>query len=120
MSKRINTVLNGKDIVLLISVPRFYELYKEATGRDLLVIARTLSDSPEMVALVEIAKGIVYAGYYTECQKNKVTPELTKDEIFEAINFNEDNYHISIINQWSKSQNSNGVELGEIASQLSL
>lgn len=117
MSKRINTSLNGKDIVLLVSVPRFYNLYKEVTGKDLLVVSRTIQDNQEMVTLVEVAKGIVYAGYYTECQKNKVTPELTKEEIFEAIDFNEEDYHISIINQWSVSQNSNSVDAGEVTSQ---
>lgn len=117
MSKIINTNINGKEISLLVSIPRFYNLYKEITGKDLLVISRSLGESEEMVTLIEIAKGIVCAGYFTGCQKNKVSPELTKEEIFEFIDFAEDNYHIKIINQWSATQNSNGIELGEVVSQ---
>jgi hypothetical protein len=123
MSKKITTSLNGKELTLYVSVPRFYNLFKEVIGKDLLVMAEQMKESEnhQMVDLIEVAKGIVCAGYFTECQKNKVTPELTKEEIFEAIDFSEENYHIKIINEWSSisTSSSNGVAPKEGMSQLS-
>ena len=117
MSKKITTSLDGKELTLYVTVPRFYNLFKQATGKDLLVMAVLMKGNQEMVDLIEIGKGIVYAGYYTECQRNKTTPIMTKEEIFEAIDFTEDNYHIKIINQWSEVSNSTDVP-GEQNGQL--
>ena len=117
MSKKIITSLDGKELTLYVTVPRFYNLYKQAIGKDLLVMAIAAKENQEMVDLIEVAKGIVYAGYYTECQRNKVTPVMTKEEIFEAIDFSEDNYHIKIINQWSEISNEKN-EPGEQNGQL--
>src|SRR5688572_20071703 len=81
MSKKITVELSGKEIVLNFGVGRFYNLFKEATGKDLL----TFSDNFDTVKLVEVTQGIVYAGYYAECKLNKEQPSFTKEEIFEAI-----------------------------------
>ena len=58
MSKKINVTLLEKEITLNFGVGRFYNLFKEATGKDLL----TFSSDFDTTKLVEVTQGIVYAG----------------------------------------------------------
>jgi len=115
MSKRINVELIGKEIVLNFGVGRFYNLFKEATGKDLL----TFSSDFDTTKLVEVTQGIVYAGYYAECKLNKVTPLFSKDEIFEAILDSDTSFINEVFTKYSDSVRSNGVAPGEVVSQLS-
>lgn len=113
--KRITVELSGKEIVLNFGVGRFYNLFKEATGKDLL----TFSDDFDTTKLVEVTQGIVYAGYYAECKKEKITPLFTKEEIFEAILDSDTSFINDVFVRYSDSVKSNGVAPGEVVSQLS-
>ena len=73
--------LGGKDLVLNFGVNRFYHLFKEGTGHDIL----TFGEGFDISKLVLFAQGFVYASYYSECKLNKTQPEYTKDEIFEMV-----------------------------------
>lgn len=115
MSKKINISLDGKDLVLNFGIARFYNLFKEATGKDLL----TYQSSADTTSLVELVQGIVYGGYYAECKKEKKNPELTKDEIFEAIFDSETSLINEIFTKYIDTVSQNGVAPGEAVSQLS-
>lgn len=114
MSKKINITLQGKDLILNFGVARFYNLFKEATGKDLL----SYKNEEGTVTLVELTQGIVYGGYYAECKKEKITPVFTKDEIFEAILDSESSLLTEIYDKYIESIRSNGVAPGEVVSQL--
>jgi hypothetical protein len=114
MSKKINISLLGKELTLNFGVARFYNLFKEATGKDIL----NYTEVTGTTGLVEIVQGIVYGGYYAECKLNKVNPELTKDEIFENILDSESTLISEIFEKYIKSVSSNGVAPGEAVSQL--
>ncbi len=73
--------LGGKELVLNYGVNRFYHLFKEGTGQDIM----TLGEGFDISKLVMFAQGFVYAAYYSECKLNKTNPELTRDEIFELV-----------------------------------
>ena len=113
MSKKISVELNGKEIVLNFGIGRFYNLFKEATGKDLL----TFSSDFDTTKLVEVTQGIVYAGYYAECKLNKASPLFTKDEIFESILDADVSFINEVFTKYSDSVRSNGVAPGEAASQ---
>lgn len=113
--KRITVELSGKEIVLNFGVGRFYNLFKEATGKDLL----TFSSDFDTTKLVEVTQGIVYAGYYAECRLTKTSPAFTKDEIFEAILDSDTSFINDVFVKYSDSVRSNGVAPGEVVSQLS-
>lgn len=114
MSKKISVEINGKEITLNFGVGRFYNLFKEATGKDLL----TFSSDFDTTKLVEVTQGIVFAGYYAECKLNKSTPEFSKDEIFEAILDSDTSFINDVFTKYSDSIRSNGVAPGEAVSQL--
>ena len=114
MSKKITVTLDGKEIVLNFGVGRFYNLFKESTGKDLL----TFSDDFDTTKLVQVTQGIVYAGYYAECKLNKETPLFSKDEIFEAILDSDTSFIADVYTKYADSVKSNGVAPGEIVSQL--
>lgn len=81
MTKKMTVSLGGKDLVLNFGVNRFYHLFKEGTGHDIL----NLGEGFDIDKLVLFAQGFIYAAYYSECKLNKVAPEFTKDEIFEFV-----------------------------------
>ena len=81
MSKTMNVTLGDKDLVLNFGVNRFYHLFKEGTGHDIL----TLGEGFDISKLVMFAQGFIYAAYYSECKLNKITPVFSKDEIFELV-----------------------------------
>lgn len=81
MEKKITISLGGKSLVLNFGIGRFYHLFKESTGFDIL----TASEGFDASKLFEVTQGLVYAGYYAECKLNKVQPEFTKDEIFDLV-----------------------------------
>ena len=114
MSKKISVRLLDKDITLNFGVGRFYNLFKEATGKDLL----TFSTDFDTVKLVEVTQGIVYAGYYAECKLKKEQPEFTLTEIFEAILDSDTSFINEVFTKYSDSVRSNGVAPGEATSQL--
>ena len=114
MSKKINVTLNERELTLNFGIGRFYNLFKESTGKDLL----TFSDGFDTVKLVEVTQGIVYAGYYAECIKNKIEPLMTKDEIFEAVLDSDTSFINDVFVKYSNSIRSNGVAPGEVVSQL--
>ena len=115
MSKKINVTLLEKEITLNFGIARFYNLFKEGTGKDLLSFSNDMDTSK----LVEVTQGIVYGGYYAECKLNKVTPLFTKDEIFEAILDSETSWVNDVYTKYSDSVLTNGVAPGEVVSQLS-
>lgn len=114
MSKKVNISLNGKEIVLNFGVARFYNLFKEATGKDLLAYQSGFDTS----ALVEVVQGIVYGGYYAECKKEKTNPVLTKDEIFELLLDSDTSLINEIFTKYIDTVSQNGVAPGEAVSQL--
>ena len=114
MSKKINISLNGKDLTLNFGVARFYNLFKEATGKDLL----TYQSGFDTTSLVEVVQGIVYGGYYAECKKEKTNPVLTKDEIFESVLDSDTSIINEIFTKYIETVSQNGVAPGEVVSQL--
>lgn len=81
MSKTMTVSLGGKDLLLNFGVNRFYHLFKEGTGQDIL----SLGEGFDISKLVMFAQGFIYAAYYSECKLNKITPVFSKDEIFELV-----------------------------------
>lgn len=73
--------LNGEPMTLNVGVGRFYHLFKEGTGRDILTYASGFDTSD----LMNIVGGIVYAGYYSECKLKKENPKYTKEECFDMV-----------------------------------
>lgn len=114
MSKKISIDLNGQSLTLNFGIARFYNLFKEATGKDLL----TYQDGFDTVKLVEVVQGIVYGGYYAECKKEKTTPLFTKDEIFELILDSDTSIINVIFSKYIETVSQNGVAPGEAVSQL--
>lgn len=112
--KKIRIDLNGHNLILNFGIARFYNLFKEATGKDLL----TYQDGFDSTKLVEVVQGIVFAGYYAECKKEKVNPAMTKDEIFEAILDSDTSLMNDIFEKYIHTVSQNGVAPGEIVSQL--
>ena len=85
MSKKMSVTIGGKDLTLNFGVGRFYNIFKETTGFDLLDQAADFST----IKMNEVVQGLVYAGYVAECKKNNKDVELTKDFIYDAV-LNED------------------------------
>lgn len=114
MSKKANITLDGKELTLNFGIGRFYQLFKESVGWDLM----TLSEGFDTAKLPEVVKGLVYAGYYAECKKEKIDPVLTKDQIFEAVLDSEDTWLSGVFIKYTDSVKSNGVAPKEVISQL--
>src|SRR6478736_7190470 len=112
MSKKINISLSGQEITLNFGIARFYNLFKESTGKDLL----DFSTDFDTVKLVEVTQGIVFAGYYAECKLNKIDPLFTKDQIFEAVLDSETSFINLVYTKYTDSIRSNGVAPGEVVS----
>ena len=81
MSKKMSVTIGGKELTLNFGVGRFYNIFKETTGFDLLDQAVDFSS----VKMNQVVQGLVYAGYVAECKLNKQEPELTKESIFESV-----------------------------------
>jgi hypothetical protein len=81
MSKIIKTKIHGEEITLNIGVTRFYNLFKEVTGYDIL----SMSGNIEASKLADFTFGVVYSGYYANCKIEKTNPRFSKEEILEAI-----------------------------------
>jgi len=77
----MSVTIGGKDLTLNFGVGRFYNIFKETTGFDLLDQAVDFSS----VKMNQVVQGLVYAGYVAECKLNKQEPELTKESIFESV-----------------------------------
>jgi hypothetical protein len=80
-SKKMTISLDGKELTLNFGIGRFYHLFKESTGYDLLDLGKGF-DSTKMV---DIVQGLVYAGYVAEKKLNKQTPELSKESIYDSV-----------------------------------
>ena len=113
--KKITVSLGSKDIVLNFGIARFYNLFKEATGKDLMAFSVDF----DTTKLIEVTQGIVYAGHYAESKLNKTEPVFSKDEIFELILDSDTAFINMVFTKYNESLNSNGVASGEVASQLS-
>lgn len=107
--------IGGKDIVLNFGVIRFYNLFKEATGKDLL----TFREGFDVSALSEVTQGLIYAGYYSECKLNKSQPEFTKDEIFEMVLDSDTDFVSKIFEDYQKMMSS-GEQNGQLKGELVL
>src|SRR6188768_1704806 len=81
MSKKMSVTIGGKELTLNFGVGRFYNIFKETTGFDLLDQAVDFSS----VKMNEVVQGLVYAGYVAECKVNKKEPELTKEFLYDAL-----------------------------------
>lgn len=113
--KRITITLNEKELILNFGIGRFYELFKEGVGWDLM----TLAEGFDSAKLMEVVKGLVYAGYYAECKKNKETPLLSKEQIFDAVLDSDSDWISDVFVKYTDSVKSNGVAPKEALSQLS-
>lgn len=80
-NKKMTVTLDGKEITLNFGVGRFYDLFKETTGFDLLDQAADFNS----VKMNKVVQGLVYAGYVAEEKLNKREPSLTKEWIFEEV-----------------------------------
>jgi len=82
MSNKKTTVnIGGKDIVLNFGVNRFYKVFKECTGKDIL----NFGEGFDADKMVDVTCGIVYAAYVAECKLNKQEPEFTQEQVFDFI-----------------------------------
>ncbi len=77
----MSVTIGGKELTLNFGVGRFYNIFKDVTGFDLLDQAADFST----IKMNEVVQGLVYAGYVSECKLNKREPELTKDFIYDAV-----------------------------------
>lgn len=77
----MTVTLDGKELTLNFGVGRFYDIFKETTGFDLLDQGVDFSS----VKMNKVVQGLVYAGYVAEEKLNKREPSLTKDWIFEEV-----------------------------------
>lgn len=114
MSKKITITLLHKELALNFGVARFYNLFKEATGKDLL----TYQSGFDTTSLVEVVQGVVYGGYYAECKKEKIEPVFTKEQLFELILDSDTSLINEIFTKYIETVSQNGVTSGEAASQL--
>jgi hypothetical protein len=114
MSKKINVTLLHKDIVLNFGTGRFYQEYKLSTGEDLL----TLSEGFDANKLVGVVQGLVWAGHFSECKKENLPLQFTKEQSFDLVADEEQTWIVDVFNKYTASIKSNGVAPGEIVSQL--
>lgn len=112
MSKKITVSLDGKELTLNVGIGGFYQIYKEATGKDLLVSMQDFDSA----LLTEFGQGATYAGYVCECRVNKVKPEFTKEQIFEMVFCEDSKYSADLLNRFSELNKS--IESGEQNGQL--
>lgn len=112
MSKKIKVSLDGKELTLNVGIGGFYQVYKEATGKDLLTSVQNFDSA----LLTEFAQGTTYAGYVCECRVNKVKPEYTKDQIFEMVFCEDAKYGADLLNKFSELNKVE--ETGEMNGQL--
>lgn len=80
-SKKMTVTLDSKELTLNFGVGRFYEIFKEATGFDLLDQGADFSS----IKMNKVVQGLVYAGYVAEEKLHKREPSLTKDWVFEEV-----------------------------------
>lgn len=100
--------LGGKELKLNFGVNRFYHLFKEGTGIDLM----TFGEGIDSDKLVLFAKGFIYAGYMSECKLNKQTPEFSKDDLFEMVMDADSSLPAELLTKYQE-----GVTPGEATSQ---
>jgi len=112
MSKKITVSLDGKELVLNVGIGGFYQVYKESTGKDLLLTMQSIDAS----LLVEFGQGATYAGYICECKVNKVKPEYSKEQIFDLVYFAEAKYGADLLNKFNELNKTE--ETGEQNGQL--
>jgi len=112
MSKKINVSLDGKELVLNVGIGGFYQVYKESTGKDLLLTMQSIDAS----LLVEFGQGATYAGYICKCKVNKVKPEYSKEQIFDLVYFAEAKYGADLLNKFNELNKTE--ETGEQNGQL--
>lgn len=114
MSKKTTISLSGNEIVLNFGLGRFYEEYKSSTGEDLITLGQGFDSSK----LVSVVKGLVWAGYFAECKKEKKQLLFTKEEMFELISDCETEWITQTFKKYTDTIQSNGVAPGEVVSQL--
>ena len=98
MSKKITVSLDGKELTLNVGIGGFYQVYKEATGKDLLTTMQNIDSA----LLTEFGQGATYAGYVCECTMNDVKPTFTKDQIFKWVFCAEANYGANLLNKFNE------------------
>lgn len=114
MSKKITIELSGKELVLNFGIGRFYEEFKSCTGEDLITLAQGFDSSK----LISIVKGLVWAGYFSECKKERKQLLFTKEEVFELVSDCETDWIAQTFKKYTDTIQSNGVAPGEVVSQL--
>ena len=112
MSKKITVSLDGKELTLNVGIGGFYQIYKEATGKDLLMSMQNFDSA----LLTEFGQGATYAGYVCECRVSKVKPEFTKDQIFDMVFCEDAKYSADLLNKFSELNKS--IDSGEQNGQL--
>jgi hypothetical protein len=112
MGKKITVSLDGKELTLNVGIGGFYQIYKEATGKDLLTTMQNIDSA----LLTEFGQGATYAGYFCECRMNKVKPEFTKEQIFDMVFFAEAKYSGELLNKFNEMNKTE--ETGEQNGQL--
>ena len=112
MSKKITVSLDGKELTLNVGIGGFYQIYKEATGKDLLMSMQNFDSA----LLTEFGQGATYAGYVCECRVSKVKPEFTKDQIFDMVFCEDARYSADLLNKFSELNKS--IDSGEQNGQL--
>ena len=112
MSKKITVSLDGKELTLNVGIGGFYQIYKEATGKDLLISMQNIDSA----LLTEFGQGATYAGHVCECRVNKVKPEYTKEQIFELVFCEDSKYSADLLNKFSELNKTE--ETGEQNGQL--
>lgn len=100
MNKTMTVSLGGKDLILNFGVNRFYHLFKEGTGQDILIFGEGFDADK----LVLFAQGFIYSGYYSDCKLKKVQPEFSKDEIFELVMDADSSLAYDIFSRYNESQ----------------
>ena len=97
MSKKITVSLDGKELTLNVGIDGFYQVYKEATGKDLLLSMGNIDSA----SLTEFGQGATYAGYVCDCVMNDLKPTFTKEQIFKWV-FCAEGYSAKLLNQFSE------------------
>jgi len=112
MSKKITVSLDGKELTLNVGIGGFYQIYKEATGKDLLLSMQNIDSA----MLTEFGQGATYAGYFCECVVNDIKPTYTKEQIFKLVFCEDSKYSADLLNRFSELNKTE--ETGEMNGQL--
>lgn len=75
---KIKVDVNGVSFTLDFDTMGHYELFHEAVGFDILEMANKEVNAS---MLSKIYRGLLYAGYFSECLINNVQPKFSKDEM---------------------------------------